>query len=567
MTMTNRTTYTCGLWAGLLWLAWLQSSHFPPWVAFHSELIVFAAFFVLCGLVLIPFLSHHRVWEVSGSEVLIMAVLALVVLQAEVGITEYWGDAAVFGVYLIAMAFAVGAGRQLGGRPPVIQSLAWAMVLAGTCSTVLALLQSTLPEYQFTLVNPMPNWRRPGANLAQPNHLGTLLLWATAGAVYLHLSEKISKITLVLFGALFLLGVAMTESRTALMGVVAIAVWLLMAPAQKSLLHRCILSLCFAGLGGLLFFLWPGFLVGLQEGGVSNSYVEGAGVNTQAGTRLLVWPQLAAAVMERPWGGWGFHGVSAALNAVLDKYPSSEPFSYAHNLILELAIGFGIPVTLLLMGLAIAWCVPRIKHLRDLSDWYALALLMPFTLHSMLEFPFAYAYFLLPACFAIGMLDAGRWNAVVLRVPGKALWGLFAVWLLVGSMVVRDYFFAEEDFRVVRFEALKVGRTPEEYTRPHLWILDQLDAMNEAVRLVPAPGMTEESLNLLRRATRRFSSPAIQNRYALALALSGDVLEAQRQLTVMRAMYGHKAYEAIQEQWADLAETQYPQLRGVIPVP
>ena len=555
------------LWAVLLSCAWLQSSHFPPWVSFHSEFMTFAAFSVVFAWVLIERTISDEPWRLFGIEVTIMAVFILATLQMQLHITGYIGDFVVFSVYLWGMIFSVNAGRQLSKYTDVIELFAWSFLLAGGVSVSIALVQSIHSEYQFDFINTMPNWRRPGANLAQPNHLGTLLLWAMVSAIYLFAVKKISRATLLFLCIFFLIGLAITESRTALLGAIAIAVWLFRIPSFKKKLNRSVFALCFGASAIVLFFIWPTLITGFHEGGAANVVLEAAGVNKRVGTRVLVWPQLVAAVMERPLMGWGPQGVSAALNGVLDRYTRGEPFSYAHNLILELAIWFGIPVTLLLVVLTIAWFVPLVKNLRNISDWYAVALLIPFALHSMLEFPFAYAYFLLPACFALGMLDTNRSIHVVLRVTCKVAWGVFIAWLMVGAIVVRDYFYAEEDFRIARFEAMKMGKTPEEYARPHLLMLNQLDAMNDATRIVPAPGMTDESLDLLRKATLRFPWTAIQNRYALALALNDNVPEARRQLKVMRAMHGLKTYEAIQERWAEITNKQYPQLNGVMPVP
>ncbi len=41
----------------------------------------------------------------------------------------------------------------------------------------------------------------------------------------------------------------------------------------------------------------------------------------------------------------------------------------------------------------------------SLSPRYCLALTLPVAVHSMLEVPFAYAYFLVPVMFAVGALE------------------------------------------------------------------------------------------------------------------------------------------------------------------
>lgn len=550
------------IWVALLCASWLQSSHFSPWVSFHSELVAFAAVAALFVAILLE-RSDRNALVLSGPEISLLLALVLIAFQAVTKLTQFTGDAAIFALYLVGMIVAMLAGRRLGTNSFELQALAYGVVFAGICSAIVAALQSLHPEGQYTFVNPMPSWGRSGANLAQPNHLGTLILWAVASTVYLYISQKISKYLAFLFCTILLIGLAMTESRTALIGVFAIAAWLVEAQHLGNAKNRWMVSIGFAVFGAALFLLWPSFLVGFQEGGWFESSLNTRLVNAQAGTRLVVWPQLLAAITERPLLGWGFHGVSVALNAVLDRYSSSEAFTYAHNVILELAIGFGVPLTVVWVGLATYWCVQRMKHVRNAADWYAASLLIPFALHSMLEFPFAYTYFLFPACLAIGVLDARRSNAIEFRLSHGLATTVFFGWTLIGLIVVRDYVLAEEDFRVARFEALKIGQTPANYLRPHILILDQLDAMNAATRTVPAPGMTADSLALLKMAAQRFPWPAIQNRYALSLALNGNVTEAQRQLAVMRAMHGPKIYAAIVTVWDSWANEKYPQLEGV----
>ncbi|OYU45141.1 MAG: hypothetical protein CFE44_09075 [Burkholderiales bacterium PBB4] len=544
------------VWVGLLCVAWLQPNHFPPWVSFHSELLTFVAIailFVIC----VARRTHAELIQVPKTAIPVLLLLGMTLVQVCIGITDYFGDAVIFVIYMLAMVFALVAGRY-GTGDGRIELLAWGILVAGMGSVLIAFLQSFHFAETFPFVNPMPSWRRPGANLAQPNHLGTLLLWAIASAIYLHISKKIGGLLACVLGGVLLVGVAMTESRTALLGVFALAVWAGLGHAEGLNLRRVLFSVVAAGVGGLLFALWPHFLSEFQEAGLS---VGSASVNTQAGERYIVWPQLMSAVMERPWLGWGPRGVSVAHNAVLDRYAESAPFTYAHNIVLDVAIGFGLPLTLLLVVLVGVWCARRLRHVRGASDWYAFALLIPFGLHSMLEFPFAYAYFLLPACFAIGMLDAGRANCVAIQVSRGVTIALGVAWILVGAVSVRDYLLAEEDFRIARFEALRMGKTAENYERPRLLVLTQLEAMNNATRVVPTPGMSIDAIESLRTAALHYPWTAIQNRYAQALALNGNIPEAQRQLKVIRAMHGEKVYAAVLLQWQTKAEDKYPQLR------
>ena len=51
------------------------------------------------------------------------------------------------------------------------------------------------------------------------------------------------------------------------------------------------------------------------------------------------------------------------------------------------------------------WLWTRVKRVSSLVPWYCIALATPLLVHSLLEFPYAYAYFLAPVLFALGVLE------------------------------------------------------------------------------------------------------------------------------------------------------------------
>lgn len=553
------------LWGVLLVGAWLQPDHFPPWSSFLNELMAFAAVAVLAVAMFKAESNHSRTLLIAAPEAAVVLIIVTACVQRAWNLPPHSGDTMVLLMYMVAMLLALAIGRGFVRMPYAAQTLAWAIGMAGLVSVFAALSQSLFPTESPVFITPMQNWRRPGGNLGQANQLGTLLLWAMASVGYLWWYARMSTTVALMMATLLLLGVSMTESRTALLGLLVMVSWGAFSPIFGTVRLRRILPLGVAMLGITFFFLWPFFLVGFHEGAWNADAVSHGAVNTQAGTRLVVWPQLVAAVLERPWLGWGIRGVSAALNAVLDRYSQSDPFTYAHNLVLELLVAFGVPLTTLLGAGTLMWMWRRVLSPRHISDWYAVALLIPFTLHSMLEFPFAYSYFLLPACIAVGMLDDERESRWALRVSRNAAISLWVVWCLSGALVVKDYVLAEEDFRVARFEALKIGHTPDVYEEPHLLVLTQLAAANAAIRVVPKLGMPSATMKLLEDAAHRFPWPAVQNRYALSLALNGNEPEAKRQLKIIRAMHGEKTYGAIQALWVIWGDEKYPQLRGFVP--
>jgi hypothetical protein len=221
----------------------------------------------------------------------------------------------------------------------------------------------------------------------------------------------------------------------------------------------------------------------------------------------------------------------------------------------------GVPLTALLVLVTGAWLWRRGQSANQLLSWYCLAVVLPVAVHSMLEFPFAYAYFLVPVMFVLGVLERTAASKPALSVGARPAVLLLFIASFIGVWSVVEYVSIEEDFRVARFEALRVGQTPSDYQRPTVVLLTQLSALLDGSRILPRPGMKADELALAKNVALRYPWTATQNRYALSLALNGDPEEAIRQLRVMRTLHGEGTYEEIKANWDNLARNKYPQLR------
>ena len=432
--------------------------------------------------------------------------------------------------------------------------LALAFVFVGVASTVVAFAQTfELWEHSSWIVR-MPSLRRPGGNLAQANHLATLLLMACASVVFLYESKKTSAALSLFILALFCLGLAVTESRT---GGLSLAVlltwWLFKRPAIGSRVSAWWAAVV-AGTFALFYVTWPTFFNAFYF----QTNEQGARLDV-SDSRFELWRQMLEAVSLRPWSGWGIREVAKAHNQVVDRYASSLPLTYSHNFFLDLAVWVGVPLAVVFIVAGAAWLWRRVKRINSLQPWFCLAVALPFAVHSQLEFPFAYAYFLAPVMFLLGYMEAALGTPPLFKVKLPLAAGALLVTsaLLVWSAV--EYFKIEEDFRIVRFEAMHIGQTPATYQKPDVVLLTQLGALLEGGRISPKPGMSADELLLTKNVALRYPWTATQNRYALSLALNGDPDEALRQLRVMRVMHGEKTYQQIKANWKDRAH-KYPQL-------
>lgn len=557
----------------LMGASWLVPVHFLPWVSWHSEFLAFLSMFLLAWFGLVQQLRQgggSDVVAVPGAAFVFMGLALIAIVQALTGLINFSGDALIFNLYMVlcAMGLTLGftAGKHLQRPAPrlvicdgqtALMALAATLLTGGVASVIVAFVQVMDVWDGVSWIARMPQLRRPGGNMGQPNQLATLILMGLASLIFLYESSKLSTWSGTLIFIVLGSGLAVTESRTGVLSIVVLSVWWFVSRARVSFrLSPWVVAM--AVIGCLLMFLaWPA-IEGLIQGMDAGADV---GVNTKAGTRLIVWPQLLDALAMQPWWGWGIHQVAAAHNAVVHAYPVSEPFSYSHNIVLDLALGVGLPMAIFLVLLISVWLWRRVRSVQALTPWYCLAAVLPVAVHSMLEFPFTYAYFLVPVMLLLGTLEATSGVRPWLHVGARTAAVALLLLSVLGLWSVVEYLNIEEDFRVARFESMRIGQTPTAYERPQVHLLTQLGALLEDARIIPKPGMSTSELELAKKVALRYPWPATQNRYALSLALNGNPEEAIRQMRVMRAMHGEKTYSEIKQNWITLGQDKYPRMK------
>lgn len=495
-----------------------------------------------------------------------VAFAFLNIAQAIFGLINFSGDALVFCLYMTLCFVCTNLGFALGSstthrfwlKLSIFEVIAFTIFFAAFLSSIIAIAQTFELWNEVSWINRMPNLRRPGGNIGQPNQLASLLLMGIASLVFLYESSKLKATSSILLFAILGMALAMTESRTGALSLLLLASWWFLKSRSVKFKLSAWPVACAVAVVLSLFWLWPSIFDFVIQTG-SNSKID-----TSSGSRLLIWPQLLQAVALHPWLGWGLNQVPAAQNAVAHLYAVSAPFSYSHNILIDLALGIGVPLTLLLVLITGIWLWRRVRQANQLQPWYCMAVVLPVAVHSMLEFPFAYAYFLAPVMLVLGLQEGFTGAKSVLKIDSRLAAALLLVVSTVGAWSVLEYVQIEEDFRIARFEALRVGQTPADYERPNIILLTQLDALLAGARIVPKPEMSGSELALAKEVALRYPWTATQNRYALSLALNGHPEEAVRQLRVMRALHGAKEYQRIKENWHALADDKYPQLRLLV---
>jgi O-antigen ligase len=556
-----------------LFLAWLNPLHIPPWISWHSELPIFVGVLLLTVTQLYGLSRSTCVHRIAlPNSVWIFIALGLVVaLQLISGQITFAGDAIVIALYigLCIICLTVGFNfrtrlkdeyhfNRLEELRRLLVGLAAVIVLTSLASSVVAFAQAFELWENSSLISRMPGLGTTGGNVGQPNHVATLLVMGISSLYFLYASKKLHIISTTLLYLVLVAALISTSSRTGILSFIVLLIWWLAKSKALSFNNRAVTSLYACCLFLVLLWSWPHILAFVLQS--SDSLIS---LSTKGNSRLLVWQHLLEAAAQKPWLGWGLGEVTKALNNVVYQHTVSESFSYGHNILIDLAIGIGLPAVFVLAILVGVWLLRRIKLTRTLECWYCLSVFFPFAVHSMLEFPFAYAYFLMPVMLALGVMEA--LIDVKTHISIRCRYALIPVILLsiITAWTTLEYVAIEEDFRIARFEVLNISKTPKEYTRPRIILLTQLGALLEVYRIVPTSGMHAEEIELVQRTALRYSWAAILDRCALSLALNGNSEEAVRQLRVLRALHGEQTYIAIKQDWQKLAIDKYPQLLSI----
>lgn len=156
-------------------------------------------------------------------------------------------------------------------------------------------------------------------------------------------------------------------------------------------------------------------------------------------SRLTLWGNVLHLIALKPWLGWGWGELDYAHFITL--YPGTrfcDILDNAHNLPLHLAVEFGVPAAVLLCGGAL-WLVWRAQPWRERhpTRQLAWALLAVILLHSMLEYPLWYGPFQTVAALSVWLLwwvprDPGRAQAYKqLKPAAPYLYALPAIVMIV----------------------------------------------------------------------------------------------------------------------------------------
>jgi O-antigen ligase len=507
-----------------LGLAWLLPGHYFPWTGFQQEVMAAGGALLLALAAVVS----RTAWPPRLPAMTVIAWgLALVApLQWAAGLIPFHSDALLASLYLIGLGLAVLVGQRLAVSEARFDIALFRMLaLAALATCTIGMLQWV--QWESPLIHALIPGDRVYGNFTQPNHQASLLGLGLVAVLTLRASDQLPRAPAFAGAAFLLLGMAMTQSRSAwLVLTMTVLLWL-------AFRRRSQLALSAQAMAGLMAFYALAW-VALPDVTrlVVGSNTASVAARTQVDSRWLHWQITWDAVTRSPWWGYGWNQMSAAQQAaVLDHPPTFEWPSSSHNQLLDLAVWNGLPIGLLVLGALLWWSTTMLRRCDDARSWGALAALAALAAHAMVEFPLAYAYFLIPAGLLAGVAEA-RMGPIGIPFSFPRQLAAMAAASLAALLwfVAAEYLQIEEGVRQARFR--DAGYAPH-VSVPQVVLLD---GPREYLRLWATRnenGDPAADMAWLRTVSLRFPTPPALMRYATAAAVRGDTAQAERSLAIL----------------------------------
>lgn len=522
----------------------LQPFHRYPLTSFYTEWLALAL-----GLGVMTVLLDRRAWvsaEVPWVALAPFALALLLIVHGALDWSPYFGHALTGALYLVwagLLLIAVRALVRIGGREPVFTVIAAALAGGALLSALIGLIQ------YFNVVTPLNAFivRLQGAaifgNLAQPNHFAAYTTLGLLSLAYLHSRGRLLLPVAALWALplLFVLGVSGSRSPWLyLFTAFCCAVWLRTTSSDQAARR---------------LFLWAGFFVivhYLLQAAVGAGWFNPPGQAAVTAIdrlfsgaesvtdRIGIWRAAWTIALDHSVFGVGWGSFSDQYFDFIAETSGVAPsglYNNAHNLLLQLFVETGVIGLVLLLPLLAVWLLRVMRADGDAGQWWLLATLAVFGIHSMLEYPLWYAYFL-----GIAALLLGLGNGPVF-VPKLAGWGraFAATVILVGisnlAFLWMDYRQLEgifnpapDQLRSMDYSALMVRLHQNSLLTPYV---ELSSALPMAVAGENLPGR----LLLNRQAIRFTPIPQLVYKQVLLLALADRSQEAQALLVRARRAY------------------------------
>jgi len=419
-------------------LPFLYPYHAYPITTFYQEWLT-----ALLGVLALPLLLTTRFWQapqVPGIVLLPIGMMMLLLLQFIAGQVGHFDQVLLLSLYFLFAALLMMLGHFLRaelGLPQLAAILAAFLLVGAELNTLAGILQ----HYRWhTFLDGLITGKVSAAvfgNIAQPNHYANYIALGlcSLGLLHTRFGWRAGLTALLATPMLFVLVLSGSRSAWLYLSFILLLAWLWQRRDRA-----------LRPLFGYAAALWLGYL--LMHGLVQLPWLQGGsggsvtaaerlfGEAASGSIRLHLWREAGLIFAQYPLFGAGFGQFAwqhLLLAAELHNPGVSGLYNNAHNIVFQLAAETGLAglaVLFVTLGLW-AWQAFVRRAQFTPEHWWGYAVLAVLAIHSLLEYPLWYAYFIGIAAFLLGAFDEtghrlelrrmGRFSVAAILVLGVVL--------------------------------------------------------------------------------------------------------------------------------------------------
>jgi len=568
--MTKQQINACAPIAAMRWVAYISLAligligilpfvnpfHTVPLASFYSEWLA-----IVLGLAACLVFLTRQFWltfSIPQTAVFTFSLLVVIAIQSITIQRPYAAQSFTPGLYLgwaTLLVILAAWLRDFFGKEKIVGTLVWFMVVGGVLSALTGLIQyigfgGWLNQFvafkQGTAIH---------GNIAQSNHFATHILLATAGLCYLFSRNSISSVLAISLVTFFAFITSLSASRSVYLyafALCALSFANYIRTRDTVNARLCFITIFFfiiyAGAQYILELIHPWLMEQLKDWSLntdpfaySTALEKLTAMPLDLEVRTSEWHKAWLMFLDAPVfgvgvGNYAWHSFNYQLLPEFSGAPKPSLFSHSHNLFTQILAETGVAGFLLLLLLLIRWVMQFGKNWTH-PDWFIAAVLLTIFIHSNLEFPLWYSYFLGITAFLLGLGDAQSFEAKFTPLLGQAGAGLG---LLLGFSILANTLFGFRNLADIPLKyhllpiqenidtALTVAKNPLLTPQAELVLTAMIPLTKDGI---------EEKIAITTRAFRRNPDSYKAYKQTTCLALNNQLTEASKLLHMAARAY------------------------------
>lgn len=437
---------------GLMWVfPFLHYRHLYPITTFDQEW--WSAVLGLFALTLLLARDYWQQPQIPRIAQFPIALIGVLLVQMLLGKVAYFDQGLLYILYLLFAGLLMLLGARLReclGLERVAVILAVCLLVGAEAQAVIAVLQHYRWHTWFDGMVVGKVSAGVFGNIAQPNHFANYvsLGLASLGLLLQQRHVKVAVAIPLVVPLLFVMTLSGSRSSWLyLVMMTTLAAWMAYRHADFRLLFRYCLSLI-AGFALMHGVVQLPFMAGADS---INTMQRIFGEAADGSIRGYLWHEAWLIFQQSPWLGSGFGQFAwqhFQLQPVLRPDNIVGLYNNAHNVIFQIAAEAGIAGLLVLFSTLAIWLLGQRRATPSAALWWGYATLGVLAIHSLLEYPLWYTYFVAIAAILLGMFDETRYRLELRAVGRFALLAIIVLGLLIMMQLWGGYRRLEHTFAI-----------------------------------------------------------------------------------------------------------------------